>query len=138
MRKSLWTIQQQSQVSQWLVTLMKTTFLVLQLHLKESTSVIPQVLITNRIHYCPSRTLCILSHTLLDHEVQLRTTRAFLLELRRHVFESDSLIAPYLHHINAHLHNAVLACRAAQAMLSTESPSFSNKQHIPSGTKNEH
>ena len=67
------------------------------------------------------------------YEVPLRTTRAFLLELEKHIFESSSSIAFYLSYINGHLHNAVLACRAAQDRMSTEFPSFSNKQHILSG-----
>ena len=44
---------------------------------------------------------------------------------------SASHITPYLLYINAHLHNAVLACRAAQEKTSTESPSFSNSTFLP-------
>ena len=36
------------------------------------------------------------------YEVPLRTTRAFLLELEKHIFESSSSIAPYLSYINGH------------------------------------
>lgn len=71
-----------------------------------------------------------------DYEIQIRTTQAFLFELERHVLENASLIGPYLPHINAHLHNAVLACRAA--LSSTECPSFPKKYKIPSGKKTEH
>ena len=72
----------------------------------------------------------------VDHEVQVKTTRAYLQELERHIMENASCIAPYLPHINAHLHNAVLASRAAQS--SIQPSSFTNKQHIPSGQKPVH
>ena len=71
-----------------------------------------------------------------DHKLHLKAIRAYLLELERHIAENSSLMAPYLPHINGHLHNAVLACRAAQP--NTGSPAFANKQYIPSGKKLEH
>ena len=57
-----------------------------------------------------------------DHEVQIRSTQTFMFELEQHVSENVSLIGPYLTLINAHLHNAVLACRAA--LSSTECQPF--------------
>ena len=74
---------------------------------------------------------------LLDYTVHLRTIMAFLLELKEKVVKNATLIAPYPPYINSHLHNAVLACRAAQNSSSTPS-SFTNKQHIPSHKKSEH
>ena len=136
MREAQKVLQQQSQLSHWIMKQMKTTFLVLQLHLKESTLVTPQVFIDHRCWLTTGDALTLCLST--GYEVPLRTTRAFLLELEKHIFESASHIAPYLSYINAHLHNAVLACRAAQDRTSTESPSFSNKQHIPSGKKPKH
>lgn len=72
----------------------------------------------------------------VDHEIQLATTKAYLLELERHVFHHGSLITPYLCQINAHLHNALLVCKAAQS--DAESPSFTNKEHIPPRKNMEH
>ena len=78
--------------------------------------------------YNPNKSLIF---PLADHKIQLRTTQAFLFELKSHALENASLIAPYLH-----LHNAVLACWAA--LSSTECPRFSKKDKISSGKMIEH
>ena len=86
--------------------------------------------------YTTAITQCACS--LLDRAVHLRTTRAFLLELEKQVSENASLIATSLPHINALLHNAVLACKTAVDKSSTLPPSFTNKQDIPPHKNSEH
>ena len=73
----------------------------------------------------------------LDDTVRLRTITAFLLELKEQVDKTATLIAPCHQYINYHLHNAVLACRAAHDKSSTTSSSLTNKQYI-SSHKSEH
>ena len=72
---------------------------------------------------------------MIGHEIQLRTAKAFLVELEKHILQNTSFIAPVLPYINAHLHSAIMACRAAKS--STEFNSFLNRSHIPSRKKNE-
>ena len=115
---------------------MNTTVLTLQLHLKETKPMIAQVILPLQSQNVLLKDV-LLFFSLLVHTVHLRTTRAFLLELKEQVDKNVTLIAPYLPYINSHLHNAVLACRAAQDKSSTPSSSFTNKQHI-SSRKNEH
>ena len=71
-----------------------------------------------------------------DHEVQIRSTQTFMFQLEQHVSENASLIGPYLTLINAHLHNAVVACQAA--LPSTECQPFLQKGKISSGKRTVH
>ena len=70
---------------------------------------------------------------LLDHGIQLATAKSYLLELERSLQEDQQLIAPNISHINAHLHNAILACIAAKHTF--EVPAFSGKKFIALGKK---
>ena len=72
-----------------------------------------------------------------DHDVQLRTAKAFLVEIEKELLENSSVIGCHLSHINAHLHNALLACRAAK-QTTHNIPSFSNRDFVAPGQKMEH
>ena len=51
--------------------------------------------------------------------------------------ENSSVIECHLSHINAHLHNALLACRTAK-QTTHNIPSFSNRDFVAPGQKMEH
>ena len=83
--------------------------------------------------------LFLLFPTHADHTVKLRTFAALKQELERFVTEENSLVWPYLDHINAHLHNAMLACKAATSShhLQVASTSFTPKEVVAHGKKME-
>ena len=68
---------------------------------------------------------------LLDHKIQLATAKSYLLELERNLQEDQQLIALTISHINAHLHNALLACAAVKHYFKV--PAFSGKKFIAPG-----
>lgn len=74
--------------------------------------------------------------SLLDLEIQLRTAKDFLVELDKKLQEDNEFLSPHLPHINSHLYNAVLACRAAECE-QERTPEFKNKQFVAPGKKSE-
>ena len=73
---------------------------------------------------------------------KLSTFAALHQELEQYVTKENPLVWPYLDHINSHLHNAVLACKAATTCSShhqqAASTSFTPKEAVAPGKKMEH
>ena len=87
-------------------------------------------------HYYNTLLNLVSSYT--DPTLKLRTFNAHIQELQ-HLVTSQSAPLPYLDHINTHLHNAVLACRAAiQAEKTSYSSTFPKPDKIPATKKPEH
>ena len=73
---------------------------------------------------------------LTGHDSQLRSAKALLVELNKELCDNHELSTPYLSHVNAHLQNAVLACRGAAGEIE-EPPAFFNKAFVAPGKKSE-
>ena len=71
---------------------------------------------------------------LIGHDSQLRSAKALLVELNKELCDNHELSTPYLSHVNAHLQNAVLACRGATGEIE-EPPALSSKSAGTPGRK---
>ena len=71
---------------------------------------------------------------LIGHDSQLRSAKALLVELNKELCDNHELSIPYLSHVNAHLQNAVLACRGATGEIE-EPPALSSKSAGTPGQK---
>ena len=67
--------------------------------------------------------------------VKLRTAKEYLAELEKELHDNEC-ITPHLTYINAHLYNAVLACRAAKH--EPQFPTFNKPSVVPPGKRSEH
>ena len=73
----------------------------------------------------------------LGYRVQMKTAKAFLIDIEKELQENPSTIGRHINHINAHLHNALLACRAANQNAENIRP-FSNREFVAPGRKMQH
>ena len=70
----------------------------------------------------------------LGYRVQMKTAKAFLIDIEKELQENPSTIGRHINHINVHLHNALLACRAANQNAENIRP-FSNREFVAPGRK---
>ena len=80
--------------------------------------------------------------TCSDYTCKLSTFAALQQELEQYITQENPLVWPHLDHINSHLHNTVLACKAATTCSShhqqAASTSFTPKEAVAPGKNMEH
>lgn len=67
----------------------------------------------------------------------MKTAKAFLIDIEKELQDNPSKLGRHMTHVNAHLHNALLACKTAKQ--TTENiGSFSNREFVAPGQNMQH